>query len=126
MKKNFADKAKSILGSRPSSMEDFLSDETKPEKSEVLIPPPLPEEKVEKLEIQETVKPSKEAKSLPLLKPDEDRTERYEWRHTQTMQSRIQLYLLERNKTRKPKNTKVKIVDVIEEAVHAYLKREGF
>jgi 3'-phosphoadenosine 5'-phosphosulfate (PAPS) 3'-phosphatase len=124
-KKDFTAKGQSILGNKPKSMDDFFSDEA-PQPPQPSTATPVTQDDV-KLENQQTVKPSKQEniKTVP-AQVEEERTERYEWRHTPTMQERIQRYLLKRNKNRKAKESKVKMVDVLEEAVDAYLKREDF
>jgi hypothetical protein len=118
-KKDFTTKAKSILsnkGTKPSSMEEFLSDEA-PSLSSVV----TENQEDGKLENRQIVIEEK-----AVVGAENARTERYEWRHTPEMNARIQRLLLELNQERRPKKHKIKIVDVIEEAVEAYLKKKGF
>lgn len=119
-KKDFTRKAKSILGNRgdkPASMEEFLSDPETPQ-------PAVTTENQNDGKLENRQNGNTEEVAIPII--ESARTERYEWRHTPEMNARIQRLLLEMNQGRKPKKHKIKIVDVIEEAVEAYLTKKGY
>lgn len=119
-KKDFTTRAKAILndkGNKPASMEDFLNDDDQP--LETGMTENQNDVKLENRHSGNTANTSE-------TNPESARTERYEWRHTPEMGARIQRLLLVLNQERKPKKHKIKIVDVIEEAVEAYLKRKGY
>ena len=128
MKKNFKDEGRSRLESAPKSLEDFLDTEKmekteKPKTGKTEKPKTGKTEKTEKPKTEKTKNTTQTPKEKVLT---EERTERYEWRHTSEMSGRLQRLLLERNQQRPRGARKVKLVNLIEEAVEELLEQHGY
>lgn len=102
MKKDFKSKARSRLKNSPESLEEFLGGETGSTENR----------KDGKLDSAQTKQEDSAGQ----------RTERYEWRHTPEMASKIHRLLLERNEQRPNGTRKIKMVDLIDEAVERLLE----
>ena len=102
MKRDFRSEARSRLKDAPESLDEFLSEETVNTENRE-------DGKLENIKTQQEVSVGQ-------------RTERYEWRHTSEMASRLQRLLLERNEQRPSGTRKVKLVDLVDEAVEGLLR----
>ena len=103
MKKDFRGEARSRLSDAPESLEEFLGEETGNTESRQDVKP-------EEVQVKQEVSVGQ-------------RTERYEWRHTPEMAGKLQRLLLERNQQRPSGTRKIKMVDLIDEAVEGLLEQ---